>query len=194
MRNREPKPGARRLSDVRSSTARQEVVVGGAEEIAAPGLQPTFQSFYQETFPTVARALGVTLNDSDLGTEATAEAMARAYARWAKVGNYDNPAGWVYRVGMNWALSLRRKLRRRPPATPSTAVDLGPITDPAIHDALMALTVELRAVVVCRLLLDWSTERSADVLGIPAGTVKSRLHRAMGELESRLRSYEDEGE
>ena len=168
------------------------MVVGGADETSV-GLQPTFQTFYEEAFPVVSRALGITLNDGDLGTEAAAEAMARAYARWSRVGGYDNPAGWVYRVGLNWALSLRRKLRRRSPSDRPATVDLGPITDPGIHESLMALEVELRAVVVCRLLLDWSTDRTAEVLGIPSGTVKSRLHRAVGELESRLQSYVNEG-
>ena len=111
----------------------------GAPDDKGLGGQPTFQGFYRETFPVVARALGVTLNDHDLGTEAAAEAMARAYSRWAKVGSYDNPAGWVYRVGLNWALSLKRRLRRRVRPDRPTTVSLGPVADPGIHDALIAL-------------------------------------------------------
>ena len=188
---REPNQALKRLKGVRSGSATREVVVGAPDDKGLGG-QPTFQGFYRETFPVVARALGVTLNDHDLGTEAAAEAMARAYSRWAKVGSYDNPAGWVYRVGLNWALSLKRRLRRRVRPDRPTTVSLGPVADPGIHDALIALPVDLRSVVVCRVLLDWSTHRTADVLGIPEGTVKSRLHRAMGELESRLHDYDEQ--
>ncbi len=62
-----------------------------------------FAAFYRSDYANVARALSYTLGDVDLGREATDEAMARAYARWSKIREYDSPAGWVYRVGLNWA-------------------------------------------------------------------------------------------
>lgn len=140
----------------------------------------------------MARALAITLGDDDLGNEAAAEAMARAYARWGQVSVYENPAGWVYRVGLNWARSVRRRLRFRgkPPATEESKDDALP--DPDLHDALTHLTIDLRSVVVCRLLLDWSTERTATALGIPQGTVKSRLSRALEDLERRLTVHGEE--
>ena len=186
MKKREPNDRRKRLRSVKSDTAQKQTyqnVVVGAPESDSTARQVTFHSFFQEVFPSVSRALGITLGDHDLGKEAAAEAMARAYARWAQVGSYDNPAGWVYRVGLNWARSLRRRLMRRGPSNDRGIVEFGPVADPAIHEAVTSLSVDLRAVVVCRLLLDWSTERSADALGIPEGTVKSRLHRAVGELD-----------
>ena len=44
--------------------------------------------------------------------------------------------------------------------------------------ALRALDLRYRSVVVCRYLLEMSEEQTAAALDIPAGTVKSRLHRA----------------
>ena len=41
--------------------------------------------------------------------------MARAYQRWGHVSTLDNPGGWVYRVGLNWSLSLLRRVKRRQP-------------------------------------------------------------------------------
>jgi RNA polymerase sigma-70 factor (ECF subfamily) len=58
--------------------------------------------------------------------------------------------------------------------------------DPRVHNALRALDVDQRAVVVCRLLLDWSVEQTATALGIKPGTVKSRLSRALERLEREL--------
>jgi hypothetical protein len=61
--------------------------------------QPDFESFYRDAYADIARALTVTLGNLDLAQEATDEAMVRAYARWDKIRSYDNPGGWVYRVG-----------------------------------------------------------------------------------------------
>ena len=150
--------------------------------IAAPR---DFESFYRDGYAGIARALTVTLGDLDLAQEATDEAMVRAYVRWDKIRTYDNPGGWVYRVGLNWARSARRRLTRVFPFHERRVVD-PPITDPAHAAALRDLDISLRAVVVCRLLLDWSVDDTAAALRIKPGTVKSRLHRALAQLERTL--------
>jgi RNA polymerase sigma-70 factor (ECF subfamily) len=48
------------------------------------------------------------------------------------------------------------------------------------------LSIEHRAVVVLHHYLDWPLDRVADALGIPAGTVRSRLHHAMRGLRAAL--------
>jgi DNA-directed RNA polymerase specialized sigma24 family protein len=144
-----------------------------------------FESFYRDGYADIARALTVTLGNLDLAQEATDEAMVRAYARWDKIGAYENPGGWVYRVGLNWARSARRRLSRVAPFHERPVVD-APVSDPANAAALQDLDVSLRAVVVCRLLLDWSVDETATALRIKPGTVKSRLHRALIQLERTL--------
>lgn len=172
---------------------------GGAEAIdpllmAAP-IEPRlgFEDFYREQRDRVGRALAVTFNDDELAAEAVDEAMTRAYARWAKVAAFDNPGGWVYRVGLNWGISVLRRRKRQEPrehrplaAAPATA------TEPAIAAAVGALDPEQRAVVVCRLLLGWSEQQTADALRIRPGTVKSRLHRASQRLQTQLQHLREE--
>ncbi|MGH8875698.1 MAG: sigma factor-like helix-turn-helix DNA-binding protein [Acidimicrobiia bacterium] len=112
--------------------------------------------------------------------------MARACERWPKVGRYDEPAAWVYRVGLNWAAS---RLRRRRREVGGLAVDVeGPpvLPDPSVVAAIARLPVEQRAAVVMRYYLDWSIDQIADGLGVPAGTVKSRLSRALRSLAKEL--------
>ncbi len=145
-----------------------------------------FTAFYRDTWPGVARALAVALGDRDLAVDATDEAMARAYPRWATIAGYDNPGAWVYRVGLNWARSHRRRLTRRLPFSHPTEVPPVPVADPAVRAALMALPLKLRSVVVCRLLLDWSVDDTATALGVRPGTVQSRLHRALRSLHVSL--------
>ena len=144
-----------------------------------------FEVFYREGYADIARALTATLGDFDLAQEATDEAMVRAYARWEKIRSYENPGGWVYRVGLNWARSTRRRLTRVLPFHERSVID-PPAGDPAHYAALADLDISLRAVVVCRLLLDWSVDETAAALRLKAGTVKSRLHRALGQLERTL--------
>ena len=113
-----------------------------------------FAEFYRSSYSGVARALAYTLGDTDLAREAADEGMVRAYRRWTVIGAYDNPGGWVYRVGLNWARSLHRRVGRKLPLRAVASSQEPPLTEPAIRDALMRLDVRLRAVVVCRLLLD----------------------------------------
>ncbi|MET0416167.1 MAG: sigma factor-like helix-turn-helix DNA-binding protein, partial [Actinoplanes sp.] len=150
----------------------------------------SFESFYAASFDRVYRALAVTVGDVHLAREATDEAMARAYFRWRQVSAHDNPSGWVFRVGLNWATSWRRKLRRER-VQPDPGRNLPPVepSDPdgAAVAALAQLPVGARAVVVCRVLFSMSTADTAAVLQIAEGTVRSRLSRAMATLRTELR-------
>lgn len=60
-------------------------------------------------------------------------------------------------------------------------------TTRALLDAVNGLPKPQREVIVCRYLLDLSEQETAQTLGIPRGTVKSRLSRALRVLESALR-------
>lgn len=153
-------------------------------------VQASFEDFYQAQADAVRRALCLALADADLGTEAADEAMTRAFERWSEVADYDNLVGWTYRVGLNWARGRQRRTRwrdRRP--VPERAVLPVP-GDVELARALARLSTDHRAVVVCRYYLDWSIEATAEALAIPAGTVKSRLARALDSLQHHL---EDRG-
>ncbi|MEO0494402.1 MAG: sigma-70 family RNA polymerase sigma factor [Actinomycetota bacterium] len=143
-----------------------------------------FASFFADHQRSIASALALTLRDDLLASDATAEAMARAFQRWDDVGRYANPAGWVYRVGLNWARSRRRKWMREVfrSESPDREAPPAPEVDPTLDRALAALPVEQRAVVVCRYLLDWSEFQTAEALQIAPGTVKSRLSRGLDRL------------
>lgn len=58
--------------------------------------------------------------------------------------------------------------------------------DPAVFEAVSRLPYDQRAVVVLRLIEDWSEREVADALGIALGTVKSRLSRALEKLRQEL--------
>jgi len=143
-----------------------------------------FDDFYRDTHASIVRALSLTLGDAGLASDATDEAMCRALQRWEKVGTYDNAAGWVYRVGLNWARSWlrRRRQERDRPVTFGDSVSHQKPVDPQLVAALNDLSFEQRSVVVLRYYLDWSIEQTAEALDIAPGTVKSRLARALDRL------------
>src|SRR4051794_25858396 len=63
----------------------------------------SFEEVYRGERGALVRALALALGDPDLATEAVDEAFARAYERWTQVGALERPAGWIYRVALNWA-------------------------------------------------------------------------------------------
>jgi RNA polymerase sigma factor (sigma-70 family) len=149
----------------------------------------TFPEFYSAHVHRIYKALAVTLGNDDLAREAVDEAMTRAYAHWRRVQGLDNPAGWVFRVGFNWATSWWRKVRREQGVLTEDRHPHTAATDPAVfaaQEALARLPLAQRAVIVCRVLLDLSTAETASALGISEGTVKSRLSRGLSALRQVL--------
>jgi RNA polymerase sigma factor (sigma-70 family) len=152
----------------------------------------SFDAFYASSRTPIGRAVALAVGDVDLASDATDEAMARAYERWTLVSRLERPEGWVYRVAVNWSVSVLRRRRRSLHRLYEPATADGPqMPDPALHDALGSLDVKHRSVVVCRHLLGWSVAETADALGVHEGTVKSRLHRALRVLQSRLGHLRD---
>lgn len=145
-----------------------------------------FEDFYRSHSDEIYRTLAVVLADHDLAREAVDEAMTRAFERWRSIRRYDNPSGWVYRVALNWARSHFRKRRREVIVNPGGPVWFDTVPDPALSSAVGRLPLHHREVIVFRFLLDMTLEQLADVLNIPVGTAKSRLHRALATLREEV--------
>ena len=146
----------------------------------------TFEAFYRSESEGLYRALTLAVGNVDLAREATDEGFVRAYQHWRKINAYDNPAGWVYRVALNWARSRLRKTKREVITADVRELAIGFSADHDLIDAVQQLPLEFRSVVVLRYLMQWSTAEVAEALGVPSGTVKSRLSRALGQLRTSL--------
>ena len=171
-----------------------DVTDGDGPTSAHGRIGTSFEAFYASEVDALHRAVAATLPDPSRAADAVDEAMARACASWNRVGQYDAPAGWVYRVAINWATSRWRQLRREALlAEPSTRAHLeagqpdpdSTVGSPALA-ALRALPDDQRRVVACRVLLDLDTRTTALALAIPEGTVKSRLARGLDALRDAL--------
>lgn len=105
---------------------------------------------------------------------------------------------WAAVVATNLAIDRGRAARRRDQTvqrlrvlTDETVPEPNVALRRAMADALARLEPDLRAVVVLRFYADLATDDIARKLGIPTGTVKSRLHRAVAALRRALPPEED---
>ena len=106
---------------------------------------------------------------------------------------------WLLRIVINEAKNAARSAGRRRVATARlTELDVRPVggdpLDSALSEdrrrellaALRTLPSAQQRVIACRYFLDLDERETAAALGLPVGTVKSRLHRALRRLRSRL--------
>ena len=93
---------------------------------------------------------------------------------------------WLYGVAANLARDLYRRRQVRARAAlpePGTAAPAAPVERIDLHERLARLPERLREVVLLRYYGDLDEAEMAAALGIPRGTVKSRLHGAIRELK-----------
>ena len=114
--------------------------------------------------------------------------LLRCFTAWGRVERADNRDAYVYRVLLNCHRDSRRRRWWGERPTPDLAQQAtGDATDQvaigdAVERALGDLSRVNREVVVLRYYGRLSEQQTAAVLGIPAGTVKSRLSRALAQL------------
>jgi RNA polymerase sigma-70 factor, ECF subfamily len=118
---------------------------------------------------------------------------------------------WLYRIAVNTAISLRRKRRvlvrreladngeqRMDPLDPSVGSDPGHALEQAeqsrkVWQALNRLSPEHRAVLVMKDMEGHKYDTMAEILQVPIGTIRSRLHRARLELRQLLEKNDSDG-
>jgi RNA polymerase sigma-70 factor (ECF subfamily) len=154
-----------------------------------PGPQ-RFDEFYDAVYGRLVGQLYLVTGDLHDAEDAVQEALTRAAARWARISEYQVPEAWVRRVAMNLASDGFRRARRRLVVAarlrPGPDPGPSPLDTMAVTEALRSLPLDQRKVVVLHHLLDLPVAQVAAELGVPVGTVKSRLARARGAMAARL--------
>jgi RNA polymerase sigma-70 factor (ECF subfamily) len=132
--------------------------------------------------------------------DAAQEALLRAFVKLDTFTGSSAFYTWLYRIAVNVAISGRR---RRAHCSLDDSVELKARSERSderllreerarqVQEALQSLTAEHRTMLVLRELDHWDYEEIADILRMPVGTVRSRLHRARLELRARLSSVND---
>jgi RNA polymerase sigma factor (sigma-70 family) len=153
----------------------------GAMSEAAGTTEERFSRFAAETEPRLRRAL-VAWYGLEVGSEATADALAYAWERWDAVEAMANPVGYLFRVGQ----SRSRRYRRRTPLLPQVSNAELPDVDPRLPSALALLSNRQRAAVLLVHAHGWTYAEVAAALGCSESTVRNHLVRGMRRLRSSL--------
>jgi len=178
-------------------------------QLAAAGDERAFRLIVQTHASTVAGVVTSMLGPGDDADDAGQETFIRLIRAIPTFRGDSSIRTFVTRIAMNVSLDAlaRRKRDRRFVSLGSaedTASGAVPSADRGVDEeqeqrdrlrlvqqAVDSLDGKHRAVVVMRLLEERSTRESAQLLGIPEGTVMSRLTRAMQKLEHILRPVLD---
>src|SRR5688500_8873408 len=134
------------------------------------------------------------LRDIDLAEDATQQALL---AIWRDLPQLRDPArfdAWSYRLVVRACYAEGRKSRHwtpnmhlLPSDEPMQADGSSAVVDrDQLERGFRRLSIDHRAVVVLHHYLDMPLDQVADTLGIPVGTVRSRLHYAMRGLRAAL--------
>ncbi len=155
-----------------------------------PGLQ--FELLYEQESDYVSRTIrGIVRGDAEV-EDLVQECFARAYRARHRYRPEAPPGAWLHRIAVNTAISHLR--RRRLDQVLSLDADV-PVADrdlqqaearATLEEAMAGLSPKVRAAVVLKHFEDRSREEIAAALGIPSGTVASRVAKGMALLRSRL--------
>jgi RNA polymerase sigma-70 factor, ECF subfamily len=134
------------------------------------------------------------LRDSGLAEDALQNALVLAWRRLPKLRDPDRFEAWIHRILVHAcydesqrARSWRANVTVLPIEGPGRADDASAIADrDELERAFHRLTVEQRAVFVLHHYLGIPLVEVADLLGVPAGTARSRLHYAIAGLRHAL--------
>jgi len=125
--------------------------------------------------------------------DACQEALLAAWSAWPQLRDPARFDAWFDRILVNTCIEHLRRRARRPQTTLPEEPDIadrdvmaGSIELDAISRVLGRLSPEHRATVVLRFWADLSTDGIAERLGVPPGTVRSRLHYALDALRTEL--------
>jgi RNA polymerase sigma-70 factor (sigma-E family) len=155
----------------------------------------SLHELYDASYGRLVLQLFALCGDLTDAEDAVQEAFVKAIGKGRAFDRVQNPEAWLRTVALNHQRNSWRHakvVRRFVAAVPGRqmAPELGP-DHVAVVQALAELDPDQRQVVVLRYLADLSTAEIAHELGVPEGTVKSRLARGRGRLAPLLDEREE---
>ena len=168
-------------------------------ELVRRAIEGDHDAFSSLVDASVDRLYGVAtliLRDPDRAQDAVQEALVSAWKDVRALRDPDAWDAWLHRITVWACYRVAKKERRRKEVELTVVPDPGRIvvsdsaaalvTRDLIEQQLNDLPIDHRSVVVLRFYLDLPLDEVADILDIPVGTVKSRLHRALASLRQSM--------
>lgn len=184
---------------MREDALTDEALVDAARGGSGDAFRTLVERYEGRVASVVIRMLGNTPEAEDAGQET----FIRFYRGLHGFRGHASVGTYLTRIAINLSLTELKKRRRRsifvpfaPPgreqdapepdyADPAASAEYDDTAD-RIHAALSRLKPEFRSVIVLRLMEGYSTKETAEILGLPVGTVLSRLRRSQEKLKRML--------
>lgn len=156
------------------------------------GDREAFEMLASGSLQRLVGTAGFILDSREAAEDATQDALIRAWRDLPTLRDPDRFHAWLYRLLVNACHDHRRRdaaYRRAIGEAPAPVI--GDPAEPVVQHAairagLARLTSDHRAVLVLRYYGDLTQEEIAEALGLPSGTVKSRLHRALAAMQAAM--------
>ncbi|MEN9292589.1 MAG: hypothetical protein RJA01_756 [Actinomycetota bacterium] len=192
-----------------SSSAGELVRVDREKETAAERTKRFERDALQYMNQLYAAALRYTKNPAD-AQDLVQDTYAKAYTSFHQFEPGTNLKAWLYRVLTTTFINTYRKDQRRPQTSDAELEDwqiaeasshtsdqgkstedvvLENLPDSDIKKALAEIPEEFRMAVYLADVEGFSYKEIAEIVGVPAGTVMSRLHRGRKQLREKLTDY-----
>jgi len=188
-------------SGVRLNGAKVEQEDGQMIRAACQGDAAAFGALVSKYQARLCTSLTHVCGSLDDAEDVAQEAFVQAYVKLRSFAGGSAFYTWLYRIAVNAAISKRRR-RREQTSVESKREELGlePLDDgeraderllreeraAQVQRALSKLSDEHRTILVLREIDDCDYDEIAQILELPVGTVRSRLHRARLQLKEQL--------
>ena len=163
-------------------------------ERARKGDHDAFAELAGAAISRLDSAAWLILRDPEQAADAVQNALVRAWRDLPTLRDPERFDAWLHRLLVRSCIDEARRLRRHridfqltPLDAPTVADHVSTIADrDQLERGFLRLEPEMRAVIVLHHFLDLPLADVAATLGIPIGTAKSRLHRALGLMRAAL--------
>jgi RNA polymerase sigma-70 factor (ECF subfamily) len=160
---------------------------------AQRGDERALEQLFRLHWPRAHRAALLVVGDAAAAEDIAQESFLAALRALDRFDRRRPFGPWLHRIVVNRAIdwararALRRELGGDDPPEPAAPERPDAPHARALARALAELAAEQRAVIVLRYLLEYTPGEVAELLGLPRGTVNSRLRRGLDRLEAALR-------
>lgn len=140
--------------------------------------------------------------DEELAADSTHDVFLRAYEARTRYREGSNVSTWIFTIAYNicrnhyrtnaYEAQLLANLDAEPLSDQQIEVELdAAVLDEALAQVLSELPVPLHQLFSLHYQEELTVPQIAEIVGIPEGTVKSRLHKTMNIIRKKLKQYEN---